>query len=134
MNETIEPAILIVEEEQMTRMLLVRALSGPYHVTAAPNAVQGISVIKERSERISLIITNQGEPHVGTGRLVLAAAKRYRPGVPVIVITGGRVTKDMFLEKMRPDKLITKPFELEALLAAIEQILSAESALASQLA
>ena len=80
--------ILIVEDNEINRMLLGEILSADYQVVEAENGLEALSVLKERGDVISLILLDITMP-VMDGYTFLSIVKKdpVFSSIPVIVTT-----------------------------------------------
>lgn len=78
--------VLLVEDEPLVARGLVRGLRDRCDVHVAATAAAGIEAIT-MDRRWDAIVADIGLPD-GSGLEVLAAAKRWRPGVPLLAVTG----------------------------------------------
>ncbi len=110
--------ILLADDEQAIRELVASELTSfGYHVLAAANGAEAVTLFREHAGEVRLFITDQTMP-VMDGFHAIAELRRLQPGLPVI-LTSGEVLADQ-LERIVP---VGKPFALEELLVAIERSL-----------
>lgn len=116
------PRILIVDDEQGVRDLLVRALSGgDYDVDAAPDGRTAVEQL--RAVEYDLLITDLKMPGMD-GLSVIREARRVFPELPIIIITGYS-TEASAIEAINlgVSGYLTKPFRLPRILAAAQKAL-----------
>ena len=116
--------VLVIDDEPTIRMLVAEVLAeSGYAVIEAPDGPAGLRVL-ESNARIDLLITDVGLPGGLNGRQVADAARKNRPDLKVLFITGyaenavmgrSRLANGMFL--------LTKPFQMEILADRIREIL-----------
>ena len=114
--------ILVVDDEEIIRQLLVRAFGeNSYHVEAVEDAEVALKRIKEDS--FNLLITDLKMPKVG-GIDVLKEIKRINPYIEVIIITG-YPTIELAVEavKIGAFDFICKPFDLEQMKTTVTKCL-----------
>jgi len=114
--------ILVVDDEEIIRQLLVRAFGeNGYHVEAVEDAEVALKRIKEDS--FNLLITDLKMPKVG-GMDVLKEIKNVNPYIEVIIITG-YPTIELAVEavKIGAFDFICKPFDLEQMKTAVKRCL-----------
>lgn len=81
------PTLLIIEDDERMRHVLELVLKPEeYHLVFAASGDEGIRLINESSE-LDLIVTDLQLGHI-SGMDVLAAAKKARSAVPVLILTG----------------------------------------------
>ena len=116
--------ILVVEDEDQVRTLLVRLLEKRgYHVLPAENGRHALEVASGKLDSISLVVTDVVMPEMG-GADLLRELRAQRPDLPFLCMTGytreevmdGEITRAHFIEK---------PFTPNRLLAEVETILGA---------
>ena len=113
-DEAGQTRILIVDDEEMIRVLLTEVLSQEgYDVVTAKDGQEALSILERGG--IDLVLTDMVMPR-GSGLEVLEAARRYDPSVPVIVMTGYPSIDDAAdLVRMGVSDYISKPFDLEVI-------------------
>jgi signal transduction histidine kinase len=115
--------VLLVEDELAVRMVVVEVLSDlGYTVLEADNSQSGLRIVETRA-RIDLLLTDVGLPGGMNGRQLADAAREQRPGLKVLFLTGyaetvgnGRMEHGM--------EVMTKPFDLDKLVAKVEGMIS----------
>jgi len=116
--------ILVVDDHEMMRTLLVRALTkaGVQRVRTADNGIEALSLLKDRAAH--LIITDNQMP--GMGGLELSAKVRADQtlGTPKIIIVSGIGSTAFTVEAMNAgvDAVLMKPIALDELMAAINKL------------
>jgi signal transduction histidine kinase/DNA-binding response OmpR family regulator len=114
--------ILVVDDEEIIRQLLVRAFGeNGYHVEAVEEAEAALKIIKEDS--FNLLITDLKMPKVN-GMDVLKEIKSVNPYMEVIIITG-YPTIELAVEavKIGAFDFICKPFDLEQMKTTVTRCL-----------
>lgn len=123
MNGQAATPILIVEDDERYRRLMVRMLEGAgFAVTAAGDFAAAMEVIESEKE-ISLLIADVGMPP-GTphGASIATMAKYRRRDLKVLYVTGGHDVARFAL--FTPGSaVLQKPFAAEALIAAVKSAL-----------
>jgi CheY-like chemotaxis protein len=117
--------VLIVDDEASVRMLVTEVLNElGYTAIEASDGVAGLRVL-ESNARIDLLVTDVGLPGGINGRQMADAARKTRPELRVLFITGYASTEavgDGGLE--RGMHVLTKPFSMEQLALRIKAIIS----------
>lgn len=118
-NET----VLVVDDEPLIRMLITGVLEElDYKVIEAHDGPSGLKIIQSDA-RIDLLITDIGLPGSMNGRQMADVARKQRPGLRVLFVTGyadqaaigpGGLERGM--------QIIGKPFDMKALAAKIRAI------------
>ena len=85
--------ILIVEDNEINRMLLGEILSADYQVVEAENGLEALSVLKERGDVISLILLDITMP-VMDGYEATKEIRKYSTQVPIIAVTAFAYASD----------------------------------------
>ncbi|HEX5043193.1 MAG TPA: sigma-54 dependent transcriptional regulator [Candidatus Polarisedimenticolaceae bacterium] len=112
MSEGEAPRVVVVEDDQVNRDAVVRALTRMgYHVTAFALAEPALDHLRSDPD-VSLVITDLVLPGMD-GFGVLAAAREIVPEVGVLMITGhASVESAVDAMKRGADDYLTKPVEL----------------------
>ena len=109
--------ILLCEDEQLIRMLLVDTLSQQgHHVVEASSAK---AALQHDLDDIDVLITDIGLPD-GSGVDLASAARIRRPGLPVIFATG-HVDHGLTLDAR--SAAVIKPYGADQLYEAMKQVL-----------
>ena len=111
--------ILVIDDEPLVRSLLKQVLENRGHaVTEAGNGQEGVRCFREND--IDLVITDHGMP-VMNGLDAAFRIKKQKPKTPVLLITGWQTETDAVFQKPSSiDEIITKPFDLEKIIALVE--------------
>jgi DNA-binding response OmpR family regulator len=113
--------ILLVDDDALLRRSLAFNLErAGYSVTTAANAEDGLAIV--RKDRPDLVVLDIGLP--GMDGLDALRNLRDGMGVPVILLTARRRELDEVLGlELGADDYISKPFDLDVLLAHIKAVL-----------
>ncbi len=117
--------ILVVDDDELVQKTLKRALDRDgMIVTLAPAAKVALEMLKK--EQFELIITDVKMPEMD-GITFLKTVKLDNPEIPIIVITGF-ATVEMTKEALQNGayNFITKPFEIENILAIVKKGLTVQ--------
>ena len=116
--------VLVVDDDTTIRMLTVEVLHelGLSALEAGDAAAARETL--DTATRIDLLITDIGLPGTMNGRELAEYARRTRPALPVLIVTGyaENALRDGLPPKMQ---LLPKPFTLEALAACIKALAAA---------
>lgn len=121
-----EPVILLVEDEESLVSFISDELKYEhYQVIAAADGQQALDLFEEHSEKINLILLDWMLPKVDG--LTVGRKIRRQSQVPILMMTA----RDQIADKVTgldagADDYITKPFDIEELLARIRVILRRE--------
>ncbi|WP_198367849.1 PAS domain S-box protein [Roseomonas sp. KE0001] len=116
--------VAVVEDEPVVRALVLEVLADlGYEARVAEDGPGGLRLLRE-ARRIDLLITDIGLPGL-QGRRLAAEARRQRPGLPVLLMTGYAevaASADGFLEPGM--EMLTKPFAIAALARRVQAMLA----------
>ncbi len=117
--------VLLVEDERALRMVVVEVLSDlGYTVLEAEDSRSGFRIVETRAG-IDLLITDVGLPGGMNGRQLADAAREQRPGLKVLFLTGYAESAALGNGRMEHGmEVMTKPFDLDKLLAKVERMIS----------
>lgn len=118
--------ILIVEDDDAIREVIQDILSeNNYLIATASDGVRAMELLKKQPP--DLIVLDLGLPKI-TGESVLQEVKKNYAHIPVIVLTARNHTNDVVKAfQLGADDYISKPFELEELVARIKVKLKDDS-------
>jgi CheY-like chemotaxis protein len=114
--------VLVVDDEEVSRALLVKYLSGAGHtVTAVASGPEAVRLIQNQA--FDLVLTDRAMPGM-SGDEVAKTVKRLAPGLPIIMLTGlGEMMKFKSEHPVGVDAVVGKPITPTELEAAIRQVL-----------
>ncbi len=117
--------VLLVEDELAVRMVVAEVLSDlGYTVLEADNSQSGLRIVETRA-RIDLLLTDVGLPGGMNGRQLADAAREQRPGLKVLFLTGYAENAAVGNGRMEHGmEVMTKPFDLDKLVAKVEGMIS----------
>jgi len=118
-------AVLLVEDELALRMVIIEVLSDlGYTVLEAGNSQSGLQIV-ESSARIDLLLTDVGLPGGMNGRQLADAARKRRPDLKVLFLTGYAESVVAGNDGMEQGmEIMTKPFALDKLVAKVKGMIS----------
>ena len=109
--------ILVVDDEPMVRSVLIKLLSIRGHnVTDASSGAEALAICKTRT--FDLVFTDQGMPEMN-GRILASRLRRQFSDLPIVLLTGDT---EAGVPDGDIDLVLSKPFKLEALEAAIKEL------------
>jgi PAS domain S-box-containing protein len=116
--------VLIVDDEPSVRMLVTDVLEElGYAAIEAADGVAGLKLL-ESDMRIDLLITDVGLPGGVNGRQMADAARRVRPKLRVLFITGYAENASIGNGRLAPGMhMMVKPFGMEMLASRIKTII-----------
>jgi PAS domain S-box-containing protein len=117
--------VLVVDDEAAVRSLVLEVLTElGCEVVEAADGAKGISALR-RVGAVDLLVTDVGLPGGMNGRQVADAARRLRPGLRVLFITGYAETAVIGDVALEPGMgLLTKPFDMDQLGGRIRETLA----------
>lgn len=121
--------ILLIEDDEAMRTMLSCALErSGYDVVAVHDGRAGLVVLSSR--HADLVITDLIMPEIDGIELLVWLSRRPRK-IPVIAISGGgKLPAGGYLDIARAcgaSRVLSKPFELQALLRSIEELLQRQA-------
>lgn len=111
-------SILVIEDEEQIRTMLVDALAGAGHnVESATDGLAGLA--RFQGGHFDVVLTDLSLPEC-SGLDVARSVKRMHPETPVVLITGwGHLLNPERLRESGIDLMLVKPFRLERLLSVL---------------
>jgi PAS domain S-box-containing protein len=116
--------VLVIDDEPTVRMLIVEVLEeAGYTAIEAEDGPSGLKYLATDA-RIDLLITDVGLPGGMNGRQVADAARKYRPDLKVLFITGFAENAAVGNGHLEPGmEVMTKPFVMAELADKITEII-----------
>lgn len=107
--------VLVVEDEPSVRMFVSEVLGSlGYVVVEAADSKAGLQLLRSDT-RVDLLVTDIGLPGGTDGRRMVEMARRSRPELPVLFMTGYVEPQALEEHPLGPRMaIVTKPFSLEA--------------------
>lgn len=119
-NAATQPTILVVEDDDIVRMLIVDVLEElEYRVLEADGCEQALAFLKNDHQDIALMMTDVGLPKMD-GRELANQARKARPGLPILFASGYAES----IEVPEDMSVIGKPFSIDQLRDKVKRILS----------
>ncbi|MDH5299690.1 MAG: ATP-binding protein, partial [Desulfobulbaceae bacterium] len=118
--------ILLVEDQEEVLQVALSMLEGNgYQVLAAATMAEAVMLFEQQGESIDLLFSDIVLPD-GNGLLLEERFRARKPGLPVLM-SSGYVDDRMQLALLQERRLpfLQKPYTMEALLAAVRQVLAA---------
>jgi CheY-like chemotaxis protein len=117
--------VLLVEDELALRMVIVEVLSDlGYAVLEVGNSQSGLQIV-ESGARIDLLLTDVGLPGGMNGRQLADAARKRRPNLKVLFLTGYAESVAVGNDGMEPGmEIMTKPLALDKLTTKVKGMIS----------
>jgi two-component system NtrC family response regulator len=122
------PSILLVDDEARLGEVVAAALEArDFDTQLASSVGEALAIVQ--SERVDVIVTDMRMPGQ-SGRELLAAIKRERPELPVIIMTAyASVRSAVDIVKEGAFDYIAKPFEIDDMVATIDRALKLTNAI-----
>ncbi|MEO8275942.1 MAG: sigma-54 dependent transcriptional regulator [Thermoanaerobaculia bacterium] len=119
--------LLVVEDRDSLRAMLVRALSGEGYSVVAASDVATARAQLAAGERIDLVLSDLMLPD-GSGLDVLTLARARTPPPPVVVLTGfGSVAAAVGAMKLGAADFLEKPVDLDRLFRLVAELVREEA-------
>ena len=117
-------SVLIIDDEYTVRSLTGEILDElGYRTAAAANGRDGLKLLRTQ-DRYDLLVTDVGMPGGLNGRQVAEAARKLRPDLKVLFITGSAEGAVLTEGQMASGaQVLTKPFAMETLAARVRQLI-----------
>jgi two-component system response regulator RegA len=114
------PTILVVEDDDVFRGVLTRALSARgYDVMGAPDAATAIARASEDPPEMAIVDLRLPD---ASGLDVVKALKRIEPATVIVVLTGyGSIATALEAVRLGAAHYLTKPTDADRILAAFER-------------
>ena len=117
--------VLVVEDDPQVRMLILEVLRDlRYRAIEASNPEQALAALRAHTQ-VDLMVSDVGLPGMN-GRQLAEIVRRNRPNLKILFMTGyaaEAAIRSEFLESGM--EMLTKPFQLEGLIAKIREMLDA---------
>lgn len=116
--------LLMVDDEVNIRDVTTTMLSRHgYRVIAARDGTEALALFAPRSQEISLMITDLNMPRLD-GAAIASVVRRLNPAVKILAASGlGSGAKPNTVTPAFADAFLSKPFNMETLLAAVHRLL-----------
>ena len=120
-------SILVVDDDVLLRRVIETGLRGQGHNVIGTAGREEVLALLQ-SKQFDLVITDVLMPDI-EGTEVIKAVKTHQPDAMVLAMSGGdtKVTSELCLliaREMGAGVPLAKPFEIETLLAAVDQALT----------
>lgn len=120
--------ILLAEDEETLRAMLVRAFASDHEVTAASDGAEALDKLNEANGEFDLLLTDIRMPLMDGIALALSAARDY-PKLTILMMTGFADQRERAhgLDALIHD-VVTKPFSLAQIRGAVQDALNSRMA------
>lgn len=122
-SETPKRQILVVEDDEAFRNLLVQILESDEHeVRTAENGLVAKTILSLNENRFDLVITDVRMPELD-GASLLRTVRAQHPATKFIVMTGfSEILEAQQAHELGADEFLPKPFKMRDLLDAVEKV------------
>ena len=118
--------ILVVEDDASVRKLVVRSLlKAGYRIIEAEDGEHGYELAVQNSKEIKLVLTDLNMPRLG-GEMMIRRLQLTGHNFKVIYLSG-QPAHEIAVEISDQSMVINKPFNLNRLAAAVEELLQRSS-------
>lgn len=119
--------ILVVDDSDAIRNITKSVLEkGGYRVLLASDGNEAFAIFAERSEEISLVLTDMVMPKMD-GTSLVGAIREIRPDVKTIAVTA-YIDSMQYVDLLGDvDAVVRKPYEIDMLLSTIDRLLTEPS-------
>jgi CheY-like chemotaxis protein len=117
--------VLVVDDEPLMRLFVVRALRGAgYEPVEAESAQQALELLESAGSEICLLLSDVQMPGISGAELV-ERARRLLPTLPTLLMSGTAKPWLVNAQLMqREADLLQKPFRIAELLGKLDQLLA----------
>lgn len=122
------PFILVVDDDEDVRRTMSRSLERySLRTVAVPDGAAALALIEQR-DAVALLLS---DVHLAdtNGYVLAAEARRRRPGLPVLLVSGTEPRPSLADAGIGPTQFLAKPFIGVQLLDAIRQLLGGDDAM-----
>jgi len=120
--------LLLVDDDEGTRILLTKMLERQYDVETAPDGAGALEAIRRAGASYDLMISDLNMPGMD-GLALIREVKGLRPELPIIIITGFSTEKSAIdAVNLRVAGYLTKPLRDTQVLEAAARALGAPAA------
>jgi len=117
--------VLLVEDEVLVAALAVDALEELGYQTLEVTTARAAREIAASAEQLAFAVVDIGLPD-GRGDALALELRKARPGLPIVIATGyGNAHLDEALRKQERTAVLSKPYDIAQLQAAIQAIVRA---------
>jgi len=117
--------VLLVEDEVLVAALAVDALEELGYQTLEVTTAKAAREIAAGTEQLVFAVVDIGLPD-GRGDALALELRKARPGLPIVIATGyGNAHVDEALRKQERTAVLSKPYDIAQMQAAIQAIVRA---------
>jgi CheY-like chemotaxis protein len=116
--------ILVVDDEpgilRVTQMILEKH---NYRVLRANGGPEALAIIAQEKQPISAVVTDMSMPYID-GAALIRTIKQMKPDMTFVASTGLEEARVSGLEELGVSSLLSKPYDTQTLLTAVQETLS----------
>lgn len=122
--ETLPPRILLVDDDNSVRQSLYELLEREgYEVLAASNGPDGLTIFRQSTRPITLLVTDYNMPRM-SGLELARECSRLDSGLSVLYVSGSHPDDDLRTDLDAPKRgFIAKPFRAPELVRKAKELL-----------
>ncbi|MBM9537282.1 ATP-binding response regulator [Desulfobulbus alkaliphilus] len=119
-----EGAVLLVEDHAMMREMAATMLTRlGYEVLVAQDGLEAVDMFTQHADEVRVVLSDLSMPRMD-GWELMAALRRIRPDIPVILVSGHDESKVLASgDRERPQVFLRKPYQKAVLKEALERVL-----------
>jgi|SRR5579872_5484992 len=121
------PTVLVVDDQEVVRLLMCKTLeSGGFHVTAASNGADALSLYREADPPVDLLVTDYRMPGM-TGLELARKCCSLNEELSVLYISGSKPGDDLREDLAAAGRgFLAKPFRQSDFLRTVKAVLAAK--------
>lgn len=125
--------MLVIDDLKLSRTVLCEMFQDKYEVIEAKNGKQGITLLEEHCEDITIILLDMIMPEMGGEEFLVEKNKMIAAqNIPVIVISSEKASDiQLSMLKMGVNDYITKPFDPDLVMQRVENVIEYNSRFSS---
>lgn len=125
-KQSSRPTVLVVDDQEVVRLLMCKTLeSGGFHVMAASNGADALTLYREAEPPVDLLVTDYRMPGM-TGLELARECCRLNEDLSVLYISGSRPGDDLQEDLADRRVFLAKPFRQSDFLRTAKAVLAAE--------
>lgn len=120
-NNSERNTVMFVDDEQINLLLFKKRFESDFNVITADSGQQALEKLDENHDKLKVVISDMGMPHMTGLQLITAAKKRYPEAIKYFILTGYNYSPELeaALEEHLIDKLLNKPYDYEVIKEAV---------------
>jgi len=115
--------VLVVDDEAIVLVIARTALENyGYRVFTAANGLEAVSLLNEKSQSVSLVITDMVMPLM-SGLATATTMRRIKPDVKIIAAGESESEVTDTMERLKIEAFLGKPFTVDKLIRTVQSVL-----------